>query len=358
MVVGPVSAHSESPAIWEEVAFTTSVNNQGTASSGEFTVGLYDGAEILDERTVGGLVSNAAKEVTLVWRAEVAPRPLSIVVDRDNRVSESDESNNSHQAPRVAAPAPTHEVDGVTWHPEKPEIGESVRFWAQVENISGVGKEHDAGVAFYIDGEYHSWSRLDKTGAATPEQVGSDTWEAQKGAHEVAAVVYPSGFFDHSSKSSWREFNHRYVVAIGRATYNHTRLPNLVVTDVEFSQDNVAETNAFYLDTKITVLNKIEDDGLRPPPVRNTFDVRIEFRSSLPCPFAGVVPCEVTLRIDGIDRGAGVTRRVEGTVLLPLPRSGGVHEFRVVVTVDPLNVVDESDELDNTTETTSRVTNN
>ena len=140
--------------------------------------------------------------------------------------------------------------------------------------------------------------------------------------------------------------------------YNHTRLPNLVVTDVDFSQENVAGTDTFYLDTKIMVLNKIGDDGLRPPPVTNSFDVRIEFKASLPCPFGAVAPCEVTLRIDGIDRGAGVTRRVEGTVPLPLPRSGGVHEYRVVVTVDPFNVVDESDESDNTTETTNRVTNN
>ena len=95
LVVGPVSASSETPAIWEEVAFTASVSNQGTASSGEFSVGLYDGDEIIDGRKVGGLTSNCAKEVTLVWRAEVVPRPLSIIVDRDNRIAESGEGNNS-----------------------------------------------------------------------------------------------------------------------------------------------------------------------------------------------------------------------------------------------------------------------
>lgn len=358
LVVGPVSAPSEAQAVWDEVVFIVSVSNQGTTSAGEFTVGLYDGNEIIDERTVGGLVSSTAKEVTLAWRAEAAPRPLSIVVDRDNRIAESDELNNFRPAPRVAAPPLTHVVNGVTWHPEKPEIGESVRFWARIENISGVREEHDVGVAFYIDGEYHSWSRLENDETATANQIASDSWEAQKGSHEVTAVLYPIGFFNYSSKSSWREFNHRYVVAIGRATYDHTRLPNLAVTDVEFSQENVAGTDTFYLDTRITVLNKIGDDGLRPPPVTNTFDVRIEFKASLPCPFGAVAPCEATLRINGLDRGAGVTRSVEGAVPLPLPRTGGVHEFRVVVTVDPLNVVDESDESDNITETTSRVTNN
>ena len=358
LVVGPVSVLPESPAIWDEVTFTTSVSNQGTTSAGEFTVGLYDGDETLYERTVGGLVSNTAKEVTLVWRAEVAPRPLSIVVDRDNRIEESGEQNNSRPVPIVTAPTATHKLDSVTWHPAQPEIGESVRFWAHVANISEIEEEHDVGVAFYIDGRYHSWARLNETASASVEQVDSDTWEAEKGTHEVAAVLYPTGFFNYSSRSSWKEFNHRYVVAIGRATYDHTRLPNLAVTDVEFSQENVAGTDTFYLDTRVTVLNKIGDDGLRPPPVKNSFDVRIEFKTSFPCPFGAVAPCEATLRIDGIDRGVGVTRSVEGAVPLPLPRSGGVHEFRVVVTVDPLNVVDESDELDNTTETTGRVTNN
>ena len=356
LVIGSVSAPPQAPAIWEEAPFVVTVNNEGTASAREFSVGLYDGEEIIDEREIGGLTSSDTKEVTLVWRAEASPRPLSIIVDRDNRIAEADEGNNSLFAPLVTALAPNYRVGDVTWHPQKPEIYESVRFWVHVENTSGSDEVHDVGVAFYIDGEYHSWSRLEKV--VSVDQISSDSWEAQKGSHEVAAVLYPTGYFDHSTKSSWKEFNHRYIVAIGRATYDHTRLPNLAVTDVEFSQENVAGTDTFYLDTRVTVLNKVGDDGLRPPPVTNSFDVRIEFKTSFSCPFRTTAPCEATFRIDGLDRGAGVTRIVEGTVPLPLPRSGGVHEFRVVVTVDPLNVVDESDESDNITEATSRVTNN
>ena len=358
LVVGPVSAISETPAIWEEVAFTASVSNQGTTSAGEFTVGLYDGDEILDERTVGGLVSNTAKEVTLVWRSEVASRPLSIVVDRDNRIAESDELNNSRPAPSVTAPAPTHVVDGVTWHPEKPEIGEPVRFWAHVENISGVGEEHDVGVAFYIDGEYHSWSRLDETVSALAEQAGSDIWEAQKGGHDVAAVVYPSGFFDHSSKSSWREFNARYAIAIGRAAYDHTRLPNLTVSNVEFHVNRVAGTDTFYLDTKVSILSEVGEDRLPPPAVSETFDVRVAFESNLPCPLGALNPCAITIQVDGLKGGSGITRQVKGTTPLPLPRSGTVHEYRIVITVDAQSEIDESDETDNITRRTYRVTSN
>ena len=357
LVVGPVSISSEIPAIYEQVSFTTSVSNLGTAVAGEFTIGLYDGEQILDERRVNRLIIDEAEEVTFVWRAEAHTRTLSVNIDQENRIVESDEGNNSATI-RMAPLTPPYQVDMINWDPPKPEIDERFTFWAHIENKGDRRVRYDAGVAFYLDGEFHSWSRLEKVEASSIEQVGSDSWKASKGALNVTVMVYPIGYFDYESNPSWKKPDERYAIDIEHATYNHTRLPNLTIAAVTFSEKRDANTETFYLDTKVTISNEIGEDGLRPPSVNDPFDVVVEFEEGMPCPFGDLYPCAVPIEIDGIGGGAEKGRWARGMAPLPLPRSGSVHEYRVVVTVDPSNVVDESDETDNVARNRNRVTNN
>ena len=357
LVVGPVSISSEIPAIYEEVSFTTSVSNLGTAVAGEFTIGLYDGEQVLDERRVNRLIIDEVEEVTFVWRAEAHTRTLSVNIDQENRIVESDEGNNS--ATILIAPlTPPYQVDMIYWDPPKPEIDERFTIWADIENKGDRRVRYDAGVAFYLDGEFHSWSRVEKVEAGSTEHVGSDSWKASKGALNVTVMVYPIGYFDYESNPSWKKPDERYAIDTEHATYNHTRLPNLTITAVTFSEKRDANTETFYLDTKVTVSNEIGEDGIRPPSVKDPFDVVVEFKEGMPCPFGDLYPCAVPIEIDGLGGGSAKGRWARGIAPLPLPRSGSVHEYKVVVTVDPSNVVDESDETDNVARNRNRVTNN
>ena len=355
--LGSVSVSSETPAIWEEVSFTASVSNLGTAVAGEFTIGLYDGEQVLDERRVNRLIIDEVEEVTFVWRAEAQTRTLSVNIDQENRIVESDEGNNSATI-RMAPLTPPYQVDMINWDPPKPEIDERFTFWAHIENKGDRRVRYDAGVAFYLDGEFHSWSRLEKVEASSIEQVGSDSWKASKGALNVTVMVYPIGYFDYESNPSWKKPDERYAIDTEHATYNHTRLPNLTITAVTFSEKRDANTETFYLDTKVTISNEIGEDGLRPPSVKDPFDVVVEFEEGMPCPFGDLYPCAVPIEIDGLGGGSEKGRWARGIAPLPLPRSGSVHEYKVVVTVDPSNVVDESDETDNVARNRNRVTNN
>ena len=352
-----MSISSETPTIYEEVSFTISVSNLGTAVAGEFTIGLYDGEQVLDERRVNRLIIDEVEDVTFVWRAEAHTRTLSVNIDQENRIVESDEGNNSATI-RMAPLTPPYQVDMINWDPPKPEIDERFTFWAHIENKGGRRVRYDAGVAFYLDGEFHSWSRLEKVEASSIEQVGSDSWKASKGALNVTVMVYPIGYFDYESNPSWKKPDERYAIDTEHATYNHTRLPNLTITAVTFSEKRDANTETFYLDTKVTISNEIGEDGLRPPSVKDPFDVVVEFEEGMPCPFGDLYPCAVPIEIDGLGGGSEKGRWARGIAPLPLPRSGSVHEYKVVVTVDPSNVVDESDETDNVARNRNRVTNN
>ena len=361
LAVGPVSTSSETPVVWEEVSFTVSVTNQGTAPSGEFRVGLYDGGEVLDKRKVNRLISDGVTEVTFVWRAEAAPRTLSVVVDGDNQIVESNENNNEvtyHVEPLI----PPYVVDDITWDPKQPAIHEDVTFYAHIENTGVLSSEYDAGVVFYLDEVYHSGVALDRRfNARATKQAKSLEWEAQKGRYEITAVVFPLAYLDtKSNPSSWNKYDSRYAIAEDSVIYDATRLPNLVVSEVEFSKKPVPNTDdtLYYLDTRIMIGNEAAEGGVRPVSVDDSFNVLIEFVGGPTCPLRqGQIPCTEEITIYGLGGGSAVSRSVEGEFPVPIPGSGGIHRYQVRIVVDWTDVVEESNENDNERWVDHRVTN-
>lgn len=350
-----VSASTETPQIWEEVEFTARILNADVAPAGKFTVGLYDGGEALAQRSVPSLRPGEEREVTIIWRAEAQPRTLELILDYDRLLPESDESNNSSDTLWITPPVPPYEVDEISWSPKRPEVEQRTTFWAHVRNSSDQRARYDAGVAFYVDGDYISLTNIGELEPLITEQIGSGSWKAKKGPHEVTAAIYPASYLDHQVNPSWRELDERYAIAVERKSYDATLLPNLVISNVEFSETRTPDS-ALYLHTKIGVENKIGGDGVRPAAARDSFDIRIEV-SGGGCPWA-VVPCAVTVSVGSLSGGTGVTREVKGANPLPLPSPGQTSEYFFVITVDPNNEVDESDETDNVIHTTKRVRNN
>ena len=102
--------------------------------------------------------------------------------------------------------------------------------------------------------------------------------------------------------------------------------------------------------------NKIGDDRVHPPNV-GSFDIRVEV-SGIGCPWLNVDPCAITAPFDLLRGGAGVSKEVPGTNPLPLPSLGQTNEYFFVITADPNDEVDESDETDNVLHTTKRVKGN
>ena len=357
LLVESASASTDAPEIWEEVTFTVRIVNAGAGRSDDFAIGLYDGGEALASEVVAGLASGAARVATIVWRAEAKPRTLEVVLDRDGLIAESDESNNSSETIWITPPIPPYALDDVEWTPKNPEIDERTTFWAHTRNSSAQRARYEAGVAFYVDGDYISWTGISEMAPKATEQEESGSWKAQKGVHEVVAAIYPAAYLNHERNRSWRVLDERYAIAIERKTYDATLLPNLIIEDVTITNVSVPNNQAqIHLNTSVKVENAIGDDGLRPASVTNSFDVKVEV-SGAGCPW-NVNPCAVTVTFDSLNGGASKTEPVNGTRPLPLPPSGVTHEYVFIITVDPDNKVDESDETDNIYRTTHRVKNN
>ena len=350
-----VSASTETPRIWEEVEFTARILNADVAPAGKFTVGLYDGGEALAQKSVPSLRPGEEREVTITWRAEAQPRTLELILDYDRLIPESDESNNSSDTLWITPPVPPYEVDDISWSPKRPEVEQRTTFWAHVRNSSDQRARYEAGVAFYVDGDYISLTDIGELEPKSTKQVESSSWKAKKGPHEVIAAIYPASYLDHQVNPSWRELDERYAIAIERKSYDATLLPNLAITRVDITESSGPD-NTLYLHTKIGVENKIGDDGVRPAAARDSFDIKVEV-SGGGCPWA-VVPCAVTVSVSSLSGGTGVSEPVPGTKPLPRPPAGATHEYFFVITVDPNDEVDESDETDNVLQRTKRVKSN
>ena len=356
LVLDDVAASSDSPEVWEEVNVTASVSNTGVAPAGRFNVGLSDGNSILDEHEIGALGVNETKSVTFVIRAEIQERQLEVVVDSRDVIRETDEDNAfGYTVP--GGKLPPYVIDKVNWDPNNPAINEKVTFWAHIRNTSPRSSEYEAEVTFYLDGEYHSSTMLEKRlNREATKQVKSLEWEAQKGSHEITAVLYPLAYLDPKNNPSWDEYDPTYAIARNRVIYDATRLPNLTVAKLEYSVEPVPNVEAIYLDLDITIANKI-GNGVITPPVNDAFYVLIVFEEGPFCPLRQEsIPCTDQIRLDGLRGGSTVTSTVKGRFSVPLPRSGSVHKFTVVVTVDSNNEVEESDENDNSKRRVHRVT--
>ena len=362
LVVHGVSISPDEPEVWEEVQVTVSVGNIGMAPSSKFLVALeYEGTYYYDhhwsEIEIAAIGIDETKDVTFAVRAQTQWLPLVLHLDPLNEIREMDESGSVVEFALPEGYLPPYVIDKVYWDPVSPAINDDVTFWADIENLSPRSFEYQGEVTFFVDGEYHSSTMVDeRLNRDEVSPVKSLGWEAQKGFHEITAVLYPQAYLDPKNNPSWHQYDIRYAIDTKSATYDATRLPNLKVTKVVYSEEEVPNVDAVYLDLEFTIANEI-GGGVITPHVDNGFTVLIVFEEGPFCPLReGNTPCSEDIRFDELRGGSTLTRTVEGHLTIPLPRRGSVHKFTAVVIIDAYNEVDESDENDNSKPRVYRVT--
>ena len=359
LTVEEVSFTPDNPDVWDEVTFTAVVRNIGLKDATGFTVGLYDGNKLLDESEISVAVPPSYRHrVNFMWRAEAEPRALAVVVDTEDRVPESNESNNVSATISVLPAIPPYQVDKITWTPSRPEFDERTTFWAHIKNTADDRVDYNASVAFYVDGEYLAWSALDRFMAprSTVQKDSHTGWDAQKGVHEIVVAIYPAEYLSHVANPFWREFDDRYVIDARSVSYNATKLPNLEIAGVDIQERKISGSHNVYLDMRITAFNALDDDGIRPGAVNGTFVVGVEMITGPQCPFETSDPCVASVQFDGLDGGSGRTLSISGVTGVPRPTAqGSVYEYTFIITADPLDEIEESDETDNTARKTHRI---
>lgn len=85
----------DDPELNTTYQINATIKNSGLASAGSFVVKLYDGSNLIESKTVTSLGTNKTTTLNFSWKpSSTGTHTLKIVVDTENQVDESDETNN------------------------------------------------------------------------------------------------------------------------------------------------------------------------------------------------------------------------------------------------------------------------
>lgn len=306
LIVQEITWVPESPAAGNTVTFSVTIKNQGSGKAGSSRVYLY-----LDDYSIGYQViqqisagSTVQKDFT--WTADAGSHTIRAVADKDNKVPESDESNNEKTV-SFSPPLPDLIVENITWSPESLSIGDSVTFTVSLKN-QGTGKSDFSYVAYYIDGVYLSSAYIDQMSSGNTTSR-TFTWTAQNGSHDIKVIADKENRVIESDESN----NEKTIIF-------STPAPDLIVQNITWPAES----------------QSIGDSVTFTIAIKNQGDMEADFSRLylyLDGSSAGYLEVEV------INAGSVALKDFTWTA------QNGPHDIKVIA--DKENQVTESDESNN-----------
>ena len=295
----------ESPAIGDMMTFSAVILNRGDGPAGPFSIAYYIDENPINSAYVDHLSAGAAATNTFVWKAKAGAHIIRAVVDSEGSVAESNEDNNDKTF-AFSVLAPDLVVEGISWTPENPSIGQKVTFTVTVKN-QGNKKSGASSVNFYLEGSLLGtrsvpWLDIGDNATATY------TLTAVSGSHAIEAVADSLHQVNESD-----ETNNAMTVTYATAA------PDLVIDAITFGSRTES--------SNVTATVTIKNQG------KGTAD------SSL-----------LALYIDDVFKASAVINRLGAGATTARAFSyyvnADAHTFKAVADVS--NLVTESDESNNT----------
>ncbi|MFC1976932.1 CARDB domain-containing protein [Chloroflexota bacterium] len=95
LIVQDISWSPTNPTAEDSITFTVTIKNQGEASAGYSTVKYYLDGNYYTSGSVSSLSVDSTAKGTFSWTAAVGSHTINAIADADNRVSESNDNNNT-----------------------------------------------------------------------------------------------------------------------------------------------------------------------------------------------------------------------------------------------------------------------
>ncbi len=306
LTIESITSSPETPAIGDDVTFTVTVSNQGTATSGQCYVAYYIDDSYLTRDYLSSIGPGASTEHTFTWTAEAGIHIISAVADYREQVTESNESNNQKTYTLSTLSADLI-IDSITWSPSEPSVGSTVFFNVTVKN-RGTVVAISSRVNFYIGGA--SWGYKDD-GRINPGETLTLTfsWFAKAGPYNIKAIVDKNDVVTETD-----EDNNEKTVSFSAL------LPDLVIDDISWSPEEPSISDNVNFTVSVTNQGSVASGNSTL-----NFYVDDKYLDS-----AG---------IDALDASASENVTFSWIV------KEGTHDIKAVVT--PHGVITESDENNN-----------
>jgi uncharacterized repeat protein (TIGR01451 family) len=256
-------------------------------------------------------VMNSGNETTatIQWVAANGSHTISVVVDCDNQLTESNEDNNKLTRTLPIIP-PDLVITGITLSPENPAIGDTITFKTTLKNQGG-GTAETFKVAYFLDDTLLNKETIYHLEYDTSANT-TCTWKSQGGYHIFKAFVDCDNSIAESDEN-----NNESSITVA------PDMPDLAVTEITWSPPDL------------------------PAPAGSTvtFNVQIENLGSLstgPSRVAYYVDDAIVsdTEIEPLDAGAATTKQFLWIAM------EGYHTIKIVA--DSNNKISEIDETNNT----------
>jgi subtilase family serine protease len=199
LIVQEITWSPANPSLGDTVTFTVSIKNQGSVQVNPFHVVYYIDDTSQPSAYMSEISSGATATTTFTWKAQAGSHTFKAVVDSNNIITESDETNNE-KAVALSISAPDLVIQDITWSPDSPATGDMVTFMVTVKN-QGDAAASRSYVAYHIDGSsrgYHDVPEIDAGATATR----TFTWTAQEGSHTIKAITDMENQVPESNESN------------------------------------------------------------------------------------------------------------------------------------------------------------
>jgi len=307
LIIESITWSPQAPVIGDTMTFTAIIKNQGDSQAGPSSIAYYIDNNQLNSAYVNQINSGATATNSFSWKAKAGAHVIKVMADFDDRVAETGEDNNDKSF-AFSVFAPDLIVEGISWTPESPSIGQKITFTVTVKN-QGNKNAGASSVNFYVESSLLGTRNVPWLEAGD-NATATYTLSATPGSHAIEAVA---DSLHQVSESD--ETNNDMTVTC------ETAAPDLVIDAISCSTANRPESGN--LTTTVTVKNI----------GKGTADF-----SFLALYVDDVYQTAVSL--NRLDAGAAITRTFSSFV------DAKEHNFKAVA--DANNQVSESDESNNT----------
>jgi len=234
LTVAMITSSPEAPTIGDEVTFSITISNQGTAASGQCYVAYYIDGDYLDHNYVPPIDPGASSQHSFTWTAETGMHVVKAVADYTQQISEIDEGNNE-KTYTFSTLGPDLIIDSITWSPSEPPVASIVIFTVNIKNQGSI-EAKSGHVHFYIDDISQGHKGVERIGAGETRPV-TFSWFTKAGPHDIKAIVDRD-----DSVREIDESNNELTILFSAL------LPDLIIKDISWSpvqpalSDNVTFT--------------------------------------------------------------------------------------------------------------------
>ena len=242
LIIESITWSPENPSKGDTVTFSVKIKNQGTSSASSCRVYFYIDGSSRGYQNVPRIDAGATATKTFTWVAQVGSHAIKAIVDKDDWILESDETNNEKTV-NFSTFAPDLIIESITWLPETPEESDNVTFSVNITN-QGDGRADYSQVAYYINDTLLASDFLDPIDPGATDNSSTFNWIAQEGTYAIKVVA---DYNDRVTESD--ETNNALTVTFS------TLLPDLIIESITWLPEEPS------IGDEITFSVKIKNQG-------------------------------------------------------------------------------------------------